>query len=339
MQKEKKILLNHGSGGKMSRDLIRQVFMKYFSNDILRAATDSAILEVPSDSLAFTTDSYVVSPLFFAGGDIGKLAVCGTVNDLSVSGAQPVALSASFILEEGLSLDVLEKIVRSMADAAVQAGISIVTGDTKVVENGKCDQVFINTAGVGWLSPERRSISFGSNIAVGDKIILNGPVGDHGVAVLAARESLEISREIKSDSAPLNRLIQVVLDEGIDMHFMRDPTRGGLATVLCEVTEKKNFGVNIYENDIPVKESVKNICEVFGYDPLYLANEGKVVMLIPEKQATQALDIIRSCEHGQEAQIIGEITNNHPGKVVMNTEIGGSRMVELLAGEQLPRIC
>ncbi len=337
--KKDKILLAHGSGGKMSHHLIRDVFMKYFSNATLEAETDSALLEGRPGWLAFTTDSYVVSPLFFAGGDIGSLAVCGTINDLSVSGAQPVAISASFILEEGLPLEVLERIVRSMADASVKAGVPIVTGDTKVVEHGKCDQVFINTAGVGWINPEFRDISYGNRIRPGDKIILNGPVGDHGVAILAARESLEISPDISTDSAPLNALIHSVLDAGIEVHFMRDPTRGGLATVLCEIAGKNNLGLDIREKELPVKETVKNICEVFGYDPLYLANEGKVVMIVPENQAEKAVAVMQTQEEGKEACIIGEITHNHPGKVVMQTEIGGSRIVDMLAGEQLPRIC
>ncbi|MCD6200834.1 MAG: hydrogenase expression/formation protein HypE [Bacteroidales bacterium] len=337
--KKDKILLAHGSGGKMSHNLIREIFMKYFSNATLEAETDSAILEGRPGWLAFTTDSYVVSPLFFAGGDIGSLAVCGTINDLSVSGAQPVAISASFILEEGLPLEVLERIVRSMAAASVKAGVPVVTGDTKVVEHGKCDQVFINTAGVGWIKPEYRDISYGNKIRPGDKIILNGPVGDHGVTILAARESLDVSSDIRTDSAPLNALIRSVLEAGIDVHFMRDPTRGGLATVMCEIAGKNKLGIDLRENELPVKETVKNICEVFGYDPLYLANEGKVVMIVPENQAEKAIAVLRSHEDGKEACIIGDITHNHPGKVVMKTEIGGSRIVDMLAGEQLPRIC
>jgi len=339
MQRENKILLNHGSGGKMSHDLLKNLFMKYFFNDILQAESDSAILDISPGLLAFTTDSYVVSPLFFAGGNIGKLAVYGTVNDLSVSGAIPLALSTSFILEEGLLLDELEKVVESMAVAAGKAGVVIVTGDTKVVEHGKCDKVFINTSGVGLLNPDYREISFGNRIKPGDKIIINGSVGDHGVAILAARESLNISPEIESDSAPLNTLIRTVLDNGIKVRFMRDPTRGGLATVLCEVAEKRNLGIDIRENDIPVKEAVRSTCEVFGYDPLYLANEGKVAMIVSEEDAERNLRILRNQVYGKDAQIIGEITHNHPGKVVMDTEIGGKRIVDMLAGEQLPRIC
>ncbi len=323
----------------MSRDLIRALFMRYFSNRTLEAETDAAVLKGNSGLLAFTTDSYVVSPLFFAGGDIGKLAVCGTVNDLSVSGAVPVALSASFILEEGLPLETLERIVRSMAAAAQEAGVPVVTGDTKVVEHGKCDGVFINTAGVGWLQPGYREISYGHGIKAGDRIIVNGTLGDHGVAILAARESLEISRDIRTDSAPLNGLIRAVLDHGVKVRFMRDPTRGGLATVLCETAEKNKLGIEIVERDIPVRETVKNICEVFGYDPLYLANEGKVVMVVPEEEAEKTLGIIRLHHYGREARIIGTISHKHPGKVVMQTEIGGSRIVDMLAGEQLPRIC
>ena len=339
MLKDKKIILNHGSGGKMSHDLIREIFMKHFSNRTLLAETDAAILDGEEGALAFTTDSYVVSPLFFAGGDIGKLSVCGTINDLSVSGARPVALSASFILEEGLPLDDLERVVRSMAGAAEEAGVYVVTGDTKVVEHGKCDRMFINTAGIGWLDPALRPVSYGEKIRSGDKIILNGPAGDHGVAILAARESLAISQDIKTDSAPLNGLIRSVLDAGVDIHFMRDPTRGGVATVLCEIAGKNKLGIELVENDIPVRETVRNICEVFGYDPLYLANEGKVIMVVPEDQTAKTLEVMRKHKYGKETQVIGEITHNHPGKVVMLTEIGGSRIVDMLAGEQLPRIC
>ena len=337
--KDNTILLSHGSGGRMSRDLIRDLFMKHFGGEILTAETDAAVLDLPAGGTVFTTDSYVVNPLFFPGGDIGRLAVCGTVNDLSVSGGRPVALSAAFILEEGLSLEVLERVVVSMAEAAREAGVAIVTGDTKVVERGGCDQLFINTAGVGVLDAAHREIGFGSRVQAGDRVIVNGSLGDHGVAVLAAREKLEIAATVVSDAAPLNGMIQTVLEKGIDVRFMRDPTRGGVATLLCELAEQTSLGIDLREQELPVRAEVKNICEVFGFDPLYLANEGKVVMVVPQEEAERTVTLLRSLPYGHGACIIGTITHDHPQRVVMETEIGGRRIVEMLAGEQLPRIC
>ncbi|NOY37891.1 MAG: hydrogenase expression/formation protein HypE [Chlorobi bacterium] len=339
MKKEDIVLLNHGSGGKMAHELIRNLFFRHFDNEVLTSETDSAILDVGDGQLAFTTDSYVVNPLFFPGGNIGKLAVCGTVNDLSVSGAKPEALSVSFILEEGFLLSDLEKIVISMAETAREAGVAVVTGDTKVVEHGKCDKIFINTSGVGWLSREKKKISYGTGVAPGDIIMLNGTLGDHGITVLAARESLEMSPDLQSDCAPLNGLIQHVFETGAAVKFMRDPTRGGLATVLCELAETLQNGIELEEENIPVSPVVRGACEVFGYDPLYLANEGKVVMVVAEKDADSVLTALREHPLGQEAVMIGQITENHPGKVVLRTEIGGNRIVDMLAGEQLPRIC
>jgi hydrogenase expression/formation protein HypE len=334
-----KILLNHGSGGKLSHDLIRNIFVKYFNNDILTQQTDSAILDFNEGNLAFTTDSYVVDPVFFPGGDIGKLSVCGTINDLAVSGAKPLYLSSSFIIEEGFFLKDLEIIVKSMANEAKKAGLSIVAGDTKVVDRGKCDKIFINTTGVGSLDPERKKISTGDEIQIGDKIIVNGTIGDHGIAILAARESLSFKLNLESDCVSLHNLISEVLTVSSGIRFMRDPTRGGLATVLSELVENKAYGIDIEESSIPVKESVKGTCEIFGFDPLYMANEGKVVMVVGNSETKKILDVLRQNPLGKESAIIGEIVESHPGQVALQTEVGGKRIVDMLVGEQLPRIC
>lgn len=336
---EKVILLGHGSGGKLSHDLIRDIFVKYFHNKILSEQTDSACLPGAGEEIAFTTDSYVVDPIFFPGGNIGKLAVCGTVNDLAVSGAKPQYLSASFIIEEGFSMKDLEKIVSTMAEESRKAGVKIVTGDTKVINKGKCDKLFINTSGVGYLSREHHPISAGSKIAPGDKIIVSGSVGDHGVAVLSARENMSFSVNLKSDCASLNKMIWSALNISTGIRFMRDATRGGLATVLCEISETRRLGIEIDEENIPVKSSVQSACEIFGYDPLYMANEGKVVMVVDPADADKVLDTLRQDTLGKQASIIGEITEKHPAKVILKTGIGGRRIVDMLTGEQLPRIC
>jgi len=337
--KNDKILLNHGSGGKMTHELIGSLFVKYFDNEILQNQTDSAILNVDSNLLAFTTDSYVVDPVFFPGGNIGKLAVCGTVNDLSVSGAKPLYLSCGFILEEGLLLSELETIVKAMAEEAKKANVKIVTGDTKVVDKGKCDKVFINTSGIGLLGEKRKGISFGIGIKAGDKIIINGTIGDHGTAILCARNSIEYTNSVLSDCAPLNKMISNVLEKSEKIKFMRDATRGGLATVLCELAEKHDLGIELIEDSIPVQESVRGLCEIFGFDPLYMANEGKVVMIVGNEDAGKVLGILKNDEYGKNAAIIGEITESNKGMVVVNTGIGGRRIIDMLAGEQLPRIC
>lgn len=335
----KTILLGHGSGGKLSHDLIKDLFVKYFSNDILQEQTDAAVIRVASKNLAFTTDSFVVDPIFFPGGDIGKLAVAGTVNDLSVSGAKPMYLSASFIIEEGFPFADLETIVKSMAVESKKAGINIVTGDTKVVNRGKCDKVFINTTGVGEIEPRHLSIGIGSEIQPGDKIIINGTIGDHGMAVMAAREELSFTTDIKSDCACLNHLIGEALAVTDQMKFMRDATRGGLATVLCELAENKNFGIEIYEAALPVNENVRGMCELLGFDPLYVANEGKVVMVVGKEDADQVLKVLRKNELGKDASIIGEVVDEHHGRAWLTTGIGGRRIIDMQAGEQLPRIC
>ena len=339
MNKHDKILLGHGSGGRLSHDLIRELFVSSFSNDVLRQQTDSALVEVEPGLISFTTDSFVVDPIFFPGGDIGKLAVCGTVNDLSVSGAKPLYLSASFIIEEGFLFKDLETIVTSMADEARKAGVMVVTGDTKVVNRGKCDKLFITTTGIGILDIKYRDIGTGKNIQPGDKLIINGSIGDHGMAILAARQELNIQSHIKSDCACLNGLIGDVLKVTDEIKFMRDPTRGGLATVLAELVEGKSFGIKVEESSLVVSEKVRGFCELLGFDPLYVANEGKVLMVTSPGVAPKILDIMRKHELGKESAVIGEITGSHPGKGWIDTGIGGKRIIDMLSGEQLPRIC
>ncbi len=337
--KNDRILLNHGSGGLLSRDLNNGLFLKYFDNKILSAGTDSAILKTSSEHLTYTTDSFVVDPLFFPGGDIGKLAVCGTVNDLAVSGAEPKYLSAGFIIEEGFPLINLKQIVKSMALTAKACGIKIVTGDTKVINRGCCDKLFINTSGIGFLDSKLKHIGSGEKINPGDKIIINGAIANHGMAVLAARNDLNVSANVVSDCAPLNKMIKEVLDAGIDVKFMRDATRGGLATVLSELKEGRNWGMELDEKSILIHKNVKGMCEFFGFDPLYIANEGKVVMVVPANSAEQTLHILQKNKFGKEASIIGEVVDSIPGKTILKTKIGGKRIIDMLAGGQLPRIC
>jgi hydrogenase expression/formation protein HypE len=335
----KTILLGHGSGGLMTSDLIRDYFVKNFKSQELEELTDSAVIHVNYSLLAFTTDSFVVDPIFFPGGDIGKLAVCGTVNDLSVSGAIPLFLSAAFIIEEGFPLEELDKITKSMSETAREAGVRIVTGDTKIVKRGQCDKVFINTAGIGSLDKKYEGISKGTGIVAGDQILVNGYLGDHEIAILAARENLQFETPVLSDVAPLNSLIGTLLDAGVEIRFMRDVTRGGLATILSEIAGTLNFGVTIDEQKIPVREEVSGICEVYGFNPLYLANEGKVLMVVSADSAATALEIMKNHEKGRDACIIGNISDRNEGKVLMKSVIGGTRIIDKLAGEQLPRIC
>lgn len=323
----------------MSHDLISGLFVKHFCNPVLREQTDAAILKMEGGHLAFTTDSFVVDPIFFPGGDIGKLAVCGTVNDLAVSGARPLYLSASFILEEGLPLDDLRIIVRSMAEEADKAGVRIVTGDTKVVDHGKCDKIFINTTGIGVLQEKHLGISAGRDIKPGDKVIINGSIGDHGMSIMAARKDLNISSEIESDCTSLNDLIHRALAISSGIRFMRDPTRGGLATVMAELAGEKDYGIMIDESALVISEPVRNFCEMLGFDPVYVANEGKVIMVVEASQAEKVVETLRSHEAGQGAAIIGEVVDEHPGRAWMKTRIGGKRILDMLAGEQLPRIC
>ncbi len=336
---DKTISLSHGSGGKLTHELIDELFVKHFRNEILKDQTDSALLQVNRENLAFTTDSFVVHPVFFPGGDIGKLAVCGTVNDLAVSGAKPLWMSASFIIEEGFEMDKLEKIVRSMAEEAKVAGVQIVTGDTKVVDHGKCDKVFITTTGIGLLDKDKIHISSAEHVNPGDKIIVNGPIGEHGVAILAARESLGFELQIDSDCASLNHLIMKMTAGTEGIRFMRDATRGGLATVLCELASRKKLGIQLDETLIPVREKVRGTCEIFGFDPLYMANEGRVIIVAAPEVADEMIRIMRSDPLGKECAIIGEVVSDHHGQVVLQTEVGGRRIIDMMAGEQLPRIC
>jgi hydrogenase expression/formation protein HypE len=295
-------------------------------------------LKTHSGKLAFTTDSFVVSPLFFPGGDIGKLAVCGTVNDLAVVGAKPRYIAASFILEEGLPLEVLNRIVRSIAVTAEEAGVNVATGDTKVVERGACDRLFITTTGIGTVAPETDLT--GRRIEIGDRIVVSGFVGDHGTAVLSAREGLDFETDLHSDCAPLNGIVEAVLTAiPGEVKWMRDPTRGGTAATLNELVSKKGFGVTIRQEDIPVREEVKGVCEMLGFDPLHIANEGKVIVVVSEVAAEPALEVLKRTKYGEDAQIIGEIIGEPAGKVLLETGIGGTRIVEMPHGELLPRIC
>lgn len=335
----RQISLSHGSGGKLMHDLINNLFVKYFDNTILSTQTDSAVLEKYNKNIVFTTDSYVVDPIFFPGGNIGKLAICGTVNDLSVSGAIPLYISCGFIIEEGFSYDDLETIVKSMSEEAKNAQVKIVTGDTKVVNKGKCDKIFINTSGIGLLDEKFKKISYGTEIKVGDKIIINGYIADHGIAIMCARNPQYFKSKIKSDCACLNMLIQKVLNVSDNIKFIRDATRGGVATILCELAEKRGVGIEIQESVLPIRESVKGMCEIFGFDPLYIANEGKFVMIVGKEDANKILSVLKKDKLGVNSAIIGEITNKYKGKAILNTEIGGKRIIDMLTGEQLPRIC
>jgi hydrogenase expression/formation protein HypE len=337
--KNDKVLLGHGSGGSLTHDLISSLFVKHFSNPILDVQGDSALLDISSWEISMTTDSFVVDPLFFPGGDIGKLAIAGTENDIAVSGATPQYLSAAFILEEGLPMADLERIVISMATEAKKAGVKIVTGDTKVVERGKCDKVFINTTGIGVLDDEHEKICSGCQIEVGDKVLINGAIGNHGMAIMAERNDLKLSAKIKSDCACLNHMIAKVLKAGIRIKFMRDATRGGLSTVLHELVSGRKFGMEVFESQLKIDEEVQGICELLGFDPMYVANEGKVVMVVHQDDAQKALEILQADEFGIDAGIIGEIVDDHVGKAYINTTIGGKRILDMLSGEQLPRIC
>ncbi|MEE4255597.1 MAG: hydrogenase expression/formation protein HypE [Bacteroidales bacterium] len=339
MAKEERIRLGHGSGGKLTHELIDNLFVKHFSNPELDRQTDAALLSLPRKHLAFTTDAFVVDPIFFPGGDIGKLAVCGTVNDVAVSGASPLYLSVAFIIEEGFPLDDLERIVRSMAMEAKNAGVSIVTGDTKVVNKGHCDKVFITTTGIGTLKEKHLHISEGKSIRPGDKIIVNGSIGDHGMAIMSARNELKLNAPLLSDCASLNGLISVITAASSGIRFMRDATRGGLATVITELCHEKDFGISINEDAILVSDGVRGMCELLGFDPMYVANEGKVVVVTAGEDAENVLDAMHAHDHGKDARIIGEIVTEHPGKAWLNTAIGGNRIIDMLAGEQLPRIC
>lgn len=331
-----RILLAHGSGGKLTHRLIREVFLEAFKNEILEELADSAVFPVDKGKLAYTTDAYVVDPIFFPGGDIGRLAVCGTVNDLAMSGAKPLYLSAGFIIEEGFGLTELKTILGSMRKAADEAGIKIVCGDTKVVPKGSADKIFITTSGIG-LIPPGIEIS-PRRIMVGDSIIISGTIGEHGIAILSRREGLEFSSNISSDVAPLNHLVASMIDvAGNEIHALRDPTRGGIATTLNEFVQRAEFGIKIYEDKIPITDNVQGACELLGLDPLYVANEGKLVVVTSNESGV--LSCMRSNSLGVGARVIGEVVEQPRGIVSLVTRIGGTRIVDMLTGEQLPRIC
>jgi len=332
----KTIVLGHGSGGRLTAQLVRDLFLPAFDNPALRKLDDQAVVDVGSERIALTTDSFVVTPLFFPGGDIGKLAVNGTVNDLAMSGARPLFLSAAFIMEEGLPLEELSRITQSMAEAAAEAGVAIVTGDTKVVNRGSADKLFITTAGVG-LVPNGVSVSV-CNAKPGDVVIVSGTIGDHGMAVWATREGLEFEGAILSDTAPLNALVDAMLAAG-EIHALRDPTRGGLGTSLCEIAAASSTGIEIDANAVPVREDVKAACETLGMDPLFVANEGKLVTMVSESSAGAVLKAMRAMPYGKDARVIGRVVAEHPGMALLKTEIGGSRILDLPFVEQLPRIC
>jgi len=331
-----KILLAHGSGGSMSQSIVNNNILSLLGNPILNRLDDSAVFEAQG-KIAFTTDSHVVQPIFFPGGDIGKLSVCGTVNDLSVMGATPLYLSLALIIEEGLSKDDLHKIISSIKEAADEAGVQIVTGDTKVVNRGNADKIFINTAGIGVIA-DGIDIS-GHNAKPGNKIILSGTIGDHGIAVLSKREGIGFETKLESDSAPLNKLIAEIMQVSNKINCMRDPTRGGLSSTLNEIAEQSGVSIRIDEDKIPVRREVAAACEMLGLDPLYIANEGKVVVVVEAEDAEKVLAQIKKNKYGQNAAIIGEVTEKHNAKVTMRTPFGTSRIVDMLVGEPLPRIC
>lgn len=335
--KRGRVDMSHGSGGRATAQLIDELFIAHFDNELLNQGNDQAAFDVDAGRMVITTDGHVISPLFFPGGDIGSLSVHGTVNDVAMAGAVPLYLSAGFIIEEGLALADLDRIVRSMAAAAKAAGVTVVTGDSKVVERGKGDGVFITTTGVG-IVPEGVNIS-GDRAEPGDLILISGSIGDHGVAIMSSREHLEFETEIRSDSAALNHLVAQMVDAAPDIHCLRDPTRGGLATTLNELAAQSGVGMQIIEENIPVKPGVAAACELLGLDPLYVANEGKLVAICPETQAGELLDVMRAHELGREAAIIGRVVADEHRFVQMQTAFGGSRIVDWLAGEQLPRIC
>ncbi len=332
------IVMGHGAGGKMMNDLIRHLFATEFHNTLLDQLADATKLSsLGGQQLAFSTDSFVVSPLFFPGGDIGELAVNGTVNDLTMSGARPLYLSAGFILEEGLPMETLGRLVASMAQACRTAGVEIATGDTKVVNKGHGDGIYINTSGIGVI-PEGINIAPG-NARPGDVVIVSGTMGDHGIAIMSVREGLKFETEMKSDTAPLNGLVEGMLTASAEIHCLRDATRGGLAAVLNELADSSKVGIEFEETRVPIRKEVTAACEMLGLDPLFIANEGKLVAILPEKHSSEVLSAMRKHRYGQDAAIIGRVVAEHMGLVLAKTSIGGTRVVDLPAGELLPRIC
>nr|WP_319396956.1 hydrogenase expression/formation protein HypE [uncultured Desulfobacter sp.] len=331
------IILDHGAGGKVSHAMFSELILPLFDNTLLAKQDDGAVFDVPAGRMAFSTDSYTVDPIFFPGGNIGELAVNGTVNDVAMCGATPLYISVGLIIEEGMAVTDLKRILESMAKAAKKAGVRIITGDTKVVPRGKVDKIFINTSGIGLLA-EGVNVS-GQGARPGDKVIVSGTIADHGVTILSEREGLKFDSDVQSDSAPLNRMVKAVLESGSPVHVLRDPTRGGLGTTLNEIAVQSSVGIRLFEERLPVRGPVQGICELLGFDPLYLANEGKLIAIVPETDVDKVLDIIRRDEFGKDAVIVGEVTDQDPGRVVLETLIGGTRIVDMLTGEQLPRIC
>jgi len=331
------ILLDHGSGGRISHRLITDLMLPIFDNPMLAALHDGAIFDIDGNRLAFSTDTFVVDPIFFPGGNIGDLAVNGTVNDLAMCGAEPLYLSVGLIIEEGFSMTDLKKILKSMGIASEKAGVKVVTGDTKVVPKGAVDKIFINTSGIGKI-PDKVNIS-SQNARPGDTIILSGTIADHGMTVLTQREGMTFDSSLKSDTAALNHMVSRMLSASKDIHVLRDPTRGGVGTALNEIAAKSNVGIQIYEEKIPLKNETESICELLGFDPLYVANEGKLIAFVDADHAKKVLSVIREDDHGKDACIIGEVVSDHIGKVVMKTRIGGTRIIDMLTGQQLPRIC
>ena len=333
------IVLGHGSGGQMTHELVRDVFQLRLANAILDTANDAAIVTSapPGKRLVVSTDAHIVSPLFFAGGDIGRLAVCGTVNDVAMLGADPRFLTATFILEEGFAIHELERIVDSFAQACREAGVELIAADTKVTEKGKSDKLFISTTGFGW-ADSKLQIG-GEQAKPGDSVIISGPVGNHGIAVAEARGNLGFSSQVCSDTAPLNHMVKALLDAGLDVHVLRDPTRGGLATTLVEIARQSQVNIELDEETIPVDQPVRKTCELLGLDPLYLANEGKMILILPADQAEEALRSMHSTRYGEEAKVIGQVLGSSRGQVWLKTPFGTTRVLEMLAGEMLPRIC
>ncbi len=332
------IVMGHGSGGKMSHDLVARMFLPSFDNPALRAGDDAGVVQPNQCTrLAISTDSHVVAPLFFPGGDIGRLAVCGTVNDVAVMGAMPLYLTAGFILEEGLQLAVLERVVRSMRTAAEEAHVEIIAGDTKVVQKGKADGLYINTTGVGTVLAGVEM--GGARAQPGDVVILSGPIGDHGIAVLSARGELGLEADVRSDVAPLNHLVAAMLEASDQIHVLRDPTRGGVATTLNEIARQSGVGIVLKEEAIPVRPAVSAACEMLGFDPLYIANEGKLIVVVAPEDAAQVLRVMRATRYGEEAVLIGAVRTEPKNRVLMKTVIRSTRVVDVLAGEMLPRIC
>lgn len=335
---DKTILLDHGSGGLASQELIGNLFLKYLDNPTLHSLEDSAIIENRKGNLAFTTDSYVVDPLFFPGGDIGKLAVHGTINDLAMRGAEPLCLSLGLILEEGMELDELERIIKSISEACKEAGVPVVTGDTKVVPRGKGDKVFINTSGIGIVNPAIEISS--SKASEGDAVILSGTLGDHGITIMTRRAGIAIEGDLQSDTRALHRMVAKLLDEIPDsVHTLRDPTRGGVATSLNEIASSSGMSIELRDEDLPIRPSVRAACEMLGLEPMFLANEGKCLAVVAADKAERALEIMRATPEGEEAVIIGRVVSGKAGRVIINTPVGGSRVVTPLHGEPLPRIC